>query len=225
MFEVVSSVNIATGAHAGNQSVMDAAVRQATRLGVSVGAHPSYPDREGFGRRVIDIGPDALRVSLLAQIGALEAIARSYGQALHHIKPHGALYHSVATDFESARVMAEVARTYPGVPLVLQAGSPGIGEMNDVPTLAEAFADRGYRADGRLVARDEPGGLLTDPDEAAEQAVEIATRHRALAQGGAWVDVTADTLCMHGDTPGASAIGKAVRSALERQGVQIRSPY
>ena len=225
LIKVVSSANIATGAHAGNPSVMDAAVALASAIGVRVGAHPSYPDRAGFGRRVIEMSPEALRAELLAQVGALDAIARSRGSTVSHIKPHGALYHEVVMDTECARIVAEVAREFEGTMLVVPATAQASFAGEGAPRiLAEAFADRGYRADGGLVSRGEPGDLLTDPQAAATQAVSIARDKRVRAIDGSWLSVRADTICLHGDTPGALEIACAVRAALESAGLRVCSP-
>ncbi len=222
LLECVTSANIATGAHAGNPAVMDAAVTAARRLGVRVGAHPSYPDRAGFGRRVISMSHEALLVELIAQVRALDAIARAHGDRVHHLKPHGALYHQATTDLGCAKVVAAVAGHFPDVALV----APSCASLLDsswveVRTIAEAFADRAYRPDGSLVPRGESGDLLTDPGRAAEQAVSIATSHRVRATDGTWVEMTAETLCLHGDTPGAPSIAAAVRAALESAGVVV----
>jgi UPF0271 protein len=225
LLECVTSANIATGAHAGNPAVMDAAVTAARRLGVRVGAHPSYPDREGFGRRVISMSPDALLVELLAQVRALDTIARAHGDRVHHLKPHGALYHQAITDEDCAKVVAAVAGHFRGVALVAPAGAPLLDSgRGGVRTIAEAFADRGYRPDGSLVPRGETGDLLTDPDQAAEQAIYIATSRRVRATDGTWIEMSAETLCLHGDTPGAPLIAAAVRAALEGAGVAVVAP-
>jgi UPF0271 protein len=225
LLEVVTSANIATGAHAGNPVVMDAAVAHALRLGVRVGAHPSYPDRAGFGRRVTETTPEVLRAELLAQIAALDSIARSHGSRVHHVKPHGALYHQVIADEDCAKLVAGVVESFPGISLVALAGSPLLdADWIGIRMIAEGFADRGYRSDGSLVPRGERGDLLTDPGEAAEQAVSIATSRRARATDGTWVPVIVETLCLHGDTPGAPAIAEAVRAALEGAGVRVEAP-
>jgi UPF0271 protein len=225
LLEVVTSANIATGAHAGNPAVMDAAVTTALRLGVRVGAHPSYPDRAGFGRRVISTSPEVLRSELLAQVGALDCIARRHKSRVHHVKPHGALYHQAATDESVGQVVAEVVAGFADVALVTPAGSRLLGPNRvGVRTIAEAFADRGYRSDGSLVPRGEPGDILTDPAEAAEQAVSIALERRVRATDGTWTDLIAETLCLHGDTPGAPGIALAVRNALESAGVLVEAP-
>jgi 5-oxoprolinase (ATP-hydrolysing) subunit A len=221
----VTSANIAAGAHAGSPAVMDAAVDFAMRSGVRVGAHPSYPDRVGFGRRVIEMSPAALRAELLAQTGALDAIARSHGIRVSHIKPHGALYHRTVADDECAKVVAEVTSVFEGAALVVPAGATfPFAERFGVRTLGEAFADRGYRPDGGLVARGEPGDLHARPEEAADQAVSIARDGRVRAVDGSWVRIEADTICLHGDTPGAAEIGLAVRAALENAGLQVCAP-
>jgi 5-oxoprolinase (ATP-hydrolysing) subunit A len=228
LFGIITSANIATGGHAGNPEVMEAAVACASRLGVSVGAHPSYPDRDGFGRKVVLMEPEALREELTSQIRTLDQIARSHGVQVRHVKPHGALYHRMITDSETARVVAEVTAGFPGAVLVTPAG--GMGELESavelagVRTIAEAFADRGYRADGSLVARGENGDLLTDPSAAAAQAVSIAARHQVTTGDGTVVLIDAETLCIHGDTPGAAEIGSAVRAALVGAGLKIASP-
>jgi 5-oxoprolinase (ATP-hydrolysing) subunit A len=228
LLEIVTSANIATGAHAGNPAVMSAAVRSAADNGVRVGAHPSYPDRAGFGRRAFQMSPEALRAELLAQVGALDAIARDQGQSLLHVKPHGALYHRANSDEDCARLLAEVVGRFDGAALVAPAGSETFSSASSgaagIPILFEAFCDRGYRPDGRLVARGEDGDLVTDPRRAGEQAVSIATRGQVRAVDGSWLNLRADTICLHGDTPGAAQIGIAVREALERAGVVIRAP-
>ena len=183
LLEVVTSANIATGAHAGNPSVMDAAVARALRLGVRVGAHPSYPDRAGFGRRVIRTSPEALRSELLSQIGTLDSVARSRGSRVHHVKPHGALYHQAAADEDCAKLLSGVVQSFPDVALVAPAGASVHGaEWNGVRTIGEAFADRGYRPDGSLVPRGESGDLITDPEQAAAQAVSIAVSRHVSAR-------------------------------------------
>jgi len=225
LFEIVTSVNIATGAHAGNPAVMDAAVARAADLGVRIGGHPSYPDRAGFGRRAVEMQPERLRAELLAQLGALDAIARARRQRMRHVKPHGALYHRMTTDAECARAIADVVRSFPGSVLVVPAGADATAITAaveaGVSTVAEAFADRGYKPDATLVDRRDPGAVLTDPAAAAEQAVSIATRHRVRATDGTWIPLRAQTLCLHGDTPDAPALGRAVRAALEDAGVMV----
>lgn len=204
---------------------MRAAVASALRLGVRVVAHPSYPDRAGFGRRVTRMPPEALRSELLTQIGALDSIARSHGSRVHHVKPHGALYHQAVADEECAKLLSGVVQNFPDVALVAPAGAPvHDAEWIRVRTISEAFADRGYRADGSLVPRGERGDLITDPGQAAEQAVSIATSHRVRTTNGTSVPMTAETLCLHGDTPGAAAIAAAVRAALEGAGVPVVAP-
>jgi UPF0271 protein len=143
---------------------------------------------------------------------------------MRHVKPHGALYHQAVADEQCARVVAEVVGQFPGTALFVPAGSPALEASPKVRLVAEAFCDRGYRPDGSLVPRGEKGDLLTDPEQAAEQAVSIATGHRVRASDDTWVDVHADSLCLHGDTPGAPAIGLAVRAALDKAGVRVAAP-
>jgi UPF0271 protein len=225
LLEIVTSANIATGAHAGNAEVMRAAVDYAATHGIAVGAHPSYRDREGFGRKKVEIASAELYSDLFEQVGALAFIAKARGLSLRHVKPHGALYHQVSADESCARTVDGVVAQFDGAALVVPSGSPLLGySWVRAPLISEAFCDRGYQADGTLVSRGEKGDLLTDPEQAAEQAVSIATRERVLATDDTWVTVSADSLCMHGDTPGASAIGLAVRSALESAGVRVAAP-
>jgi UPF0271 protein len=225
LLEIVTSANIATGAHAGNVEVMKAAVTYAATHGVALGAHPSYRDREGFGRRELQVAASDLRADLLLQVGALASIADAHALRLRHVKPHGALYHQVSADESCARTVEDVVAQLEGTALVVPSGSPLLGyPWVRVRLISEAFCDRGYRSDGTLVSRGEPGDLLTDPEQAAEQAVSIATQGRVVATDDTWVEVRADSLCMHGDTPGAPAIGVAVRSALEHAGVRVAAP-
>lgn len=225
VFAVISSANVATGAHAGNAVVMEAAVRKAGELGICVGAHPSYRDREGFGRRVVEMRADDLRDDLTAQISELDEICRSHGTPLRHVKPHGALYHRAMRDEGTARAVVEALKGFPGVSLVGQAGDVNpFASAAGIHTIGEAFVDRGYRSDGTLVPRGDPGDLLTDPRAAAAQAVSLATRHEVTSTDGGIVHVDAETLCMHGDTPGAAAIGRAVRAGLEQAGISVAAP-
>jgi 5-oxoprolinase (ATP-hydrolysing) subunit A len=228
MFRIITSANIATGGHAGNPEVMEAAVACASRLGVSVGAHPSYPDRDGFGRKVVSIEPEELREELTSQIRTLDEIARSHGLRLRHVKPHGALYHRMLGDPDTALVVAEVTAGLSAAVLVTPAGGIGVLEkavgLAGVRTIAEAFCDRGYRPDGSLVARGEVGDLLTDPSAAAAQAVSIAARHQVEAVDGTVFAIDAQTLCVHGDTPGAADIASAVKAALLGAGLKVESP-
>lgn len=227
LLPLVTSANVACGAHAGDPVVMARTVALARRLGVAVGAHPGYPDRDGFGRRDLPMTAEELRASILAQLGALEAIARAAGVSLTHVKPHGALYNRAARDPELAGIVAAAVRAVsPSLALVGLAGSALLtaGTAEGLPVIAEAFADRVYEADGALRSRRFPDSMHHDPAAAAEQARSIVLDGRVRAHDGTWVPVTAASLCVHGDTPGAPAIAAAVRTALTEAGIRIAAP-
>lgn len=222
---VVTSVNVACGGHAGDAASMERVVRAALARGVAVGAHPSYSDREGFGRRAVPISPAELSESVAAQVEALLAVTRRLGARLSHVKPHGALYNAAAKDAALALSIAEgVARVAPGVVLVGLAGSAmlEVFEKAGFPVAAEAFVDRGYEPDGSLTPRGRPGALKETPEEAAAQAVSIATRAEVVASNGARVPVSARTLCLHSDTPGAAALARELEARLRAAGVALR---
>jgi UPF0271 protein len=226
LLPLVTSANIACGAHAGDPAVMDRTVLLCRQLGVSVGAHPGYPDLAGFGRRDLAIGADELRASLLAQIGALGAICRARGVDLRHVKAHGALYNRAARDPSLAAVIAGAVRSY-SADLVL-VGPPGsalleAGDFAGLPIAAEGFADRAYEADGSLRSRQLPGAVHADPTVAAAQAVAIVRDGRVRASTGEELQLQVDTLCVHGDTPNAADIAAHVRAALDEAGVEVRA--
>jgi 5-oxoprolinase (ATP-hydrolysing) subunit A len=220
----LTSANVACGLHAGDPTVMDATVAQALARGVRVGAHPGYPDRENFGRIRIEMAADAVEKLVLFQIGALEGFVRSRGAKLTHVKPHGALYHAGAESMDIARAIAAGVRRA-GEDLVV-VGQPGSLLLEaaleaGLASAREAFADRRYRADGGLVSRTEPDALLTDPEEASAQAVSLARDGFVLARDGTRVPVQADTICLHGDTPGAPEIARRIRERFRREGIAV----
>lgn len=220
----VTSANVACGMHAGDPSVMDDTVSLALSRGVRVGAHPGYPDREHFGRMAVRLSADAVANLVLYQIAALDGFVRSRGGTLSHVKPHGALYHSGAEFPDVARAIAEGVRRFrPSLVLVGAAGSMLIeaGREAELAVAEEAFADRRYRRDGTLVPRGEARALITDPDEAAEQAVRLARDRMAVAADGEPVAVRADTLCLHGDTPGVEAIARRIHERFRAEGIRI----
>jgi UPF0271 protein len=222
---LVSSVNVACGFHAGDPSSIRETIRLAKRHGVAVGAHPSYPDRAGFGRAPMDRSPNAVRDDVVYQVGALKALCHAEGVALVHVKPHGALYNAAAQDPEIAAAIAEAVRSVdPGLLVVCLAGSPMVRVVRGLGLACaeEAFADRGYTAQGTLMPRGQPGALIDAPAAVAERASRMARERRVVADGGLEISVTADTLCLHGDTPGAAALAAAVRKRLERDGVEVR---
>jgi UPF0271 protein len=220
----VSSANIACGGHAGDAESMAAAVARCAAQGVRLGAHPGYPDRAGFGRRELGLTPAEIGVAVRAQVTSLKAIADDAGVPLIHVKPHGALYHRAAQDAEVAAVLIEVIRDLdPQLALVGLAGSPLLDAARaaGLRVLAEAFADRGYRADGGLQPRGLVGALIEAPDAVAAQALELVREGAVRAVDGQRVAVRADTLCLHGDGAGAAARAAALHRALMAAGVQI----
>jgi UPF0271 protein len=226
IFPLVTSVNVACGAHAGDAETMERSVAAAARLGVALGAHPGYADREGFGRRALDLAPEALTRSLVDQIATLAALARRHGVRVGHVKPHGALYNQAAADAALAGVVAGAVRAAgTELRLVGLAGSAMLdaGRGAGLAVAAEAFADRGYTAGGTLAPRGTPGALVTDPALAAAQALAIARGEPIETVDGAAVTLAADTICLHADTPGAAANAAAVRAALRRAGIEIRA--
>ncbi|MFB8388216.1 LamB/YcsF family protein [Microbacterium sp. NPDC055910] len=227
MFALISSANIACGGHAGDAASLRAAVERSARYGVAVGAHPSYPDRAGFGRTRIAINPGDLADAIARQLDALV----SAGADVRYVKPHGALYHSVSRDpVEAALVVDAVAdlsaRLGRGIPILGLDGEIAFNaEQRGIPFVREAFLDRGYRATGGLVARGAPGDVLHDPAEIADRAVRLAVEGVLVAVDGGLVRPDAASLCVHGDSPGAVAIARRVRAALDAEGVEVRSPW
>lgn len=220
----VTSANVACGVHAGDPTTMDQTVLLALTSGVRVGAHPGYPDRANFGRVFVEMSADEIENLIVFQVGALQGFVRSRGGRVTHVKPHGALYHSAGEFPDVARAIAEgVRRVGDDLVLVGAAGSllVGAGEDAGLAVAEEAFADRRYRPDGTLVPRGEPGALLIDPDEAAEQAVGLARDGVAIAQGRTRIPVRADTICIHGDTPGAVEIAKRIHEVFRNAGIRI----
>ena len=225
LLDVVTSVNVACGGHAGDAASMERVVLAALARGVAVGAHPSYPDREGFGRRTMRISLEEVSATVAAQVAAFLDVARLCGATLAHVKPHGALYNAAAKDEALARAIAEgVARVAPGVVLVGLAGSVMLQGFSEegFPFAGEAFADRGYESDGTLTPRGRPGALKETAEEAAMQAVSIATRREVVVPSGEVVAVDARTICLHSDTPGAVDFARAIAARLREAGVEIR---
>ncbi len=224
MMPYITSANIACGLHAGDPLVMERTVRLAQGHGVGIGAHPGFPDLQGFGRRVMQLTPEEAEAFLLYQIGALAAFAQAAGAELVHVKPHGALYNLAAKDRPLAQAIARaVARFSRRLILVGLANSLLIeaGLEAGLPVAREAFADRAYEADGSLRSRRLPGALLQDPAQAAEQAVRIARDGLVVAYTGEKVPVQAETICLHGDTPTAAQIARTIRDRLETAGIEV----
>lgn len=225
LLALVSSANIACGWHAGDARLMQATVAAALVRGVALGAHPSYPDREHVGRREMQLPPDAVRADLIYQIGALQALVRAQGGRLHHVKPHGALYNQAARDALLAEAIADAVRAVdPGLAVYGLAGGELLraAERAGLRPVAEVFADRGYRADGSLVPRGEPGALVQDVDEAVARTLRMVREGVVQAVGGETVPLRADTVCLHGDGPHALAFARAIHAALAAAGVRVR---
>jgi UPF0271 protein len=226
LLEVVTSANVACGFHAGDPATMERTVRRAVEHGVAVGAQVSYPDLVGFGRRELEVAPADLTADVLYQLGALEAFARAVGGRVRYLKPHGALYNRIARDPVQAAAVVEAIRRYdPALPLLTLPGSAAMraAEEAGIPAVAEGFADRAYTAEGRLVSRREPGAVLHDPGQVATRAVVMATEGRVETVDGGEVAVEVRSLCVHGDTPGAVELAKAVRAALDEAGLPLEA--
>ncbi len=226
LLAVVSSCNVACGGHAGDAPSIAATLREALANDVSVGAHPAYPDREGFGRRSHFMSGDPLRDALRAQLEEFGRIAAEIGTAVKHVKPHGTLYTDAVVDAELADVIAGVVAEMPGKPVLV--GQPGTkleaaANAHGLGFVAEAFVDRAYRHDGQLVPRTEPHAVHGDIRRIQRQAVSLARDGEVQCLDGSTIPVRADTLCIHGDTPGAAEAARAVREALEKEGVEIRA--
>lgn len=222
---LVTSVNVACGFHAGDPVTMRRTVRLARAHGVAVGAHPSYADREGFGRRALEVPPDRVRDEVAYQVGALAALCRAEGARLVHVKPHGALYNAAAQDPALAgAVCLAVREVDPSLVVVCLAGSRMVEVARGLGLACaeEAFADRAYTAAGTLVPRSAPGAVIEDPAKVAERASLIAREGRVTAQDGSVVRLRAGTLCLHGDTPGAERLAAAIRARLAADGVEVR---
>ena len=220
----VTSVNVACGGHAGDEHTMRTTIEQALRAGVAVGAHPGYADRENFGRLELKLPAEAIADSVFEQVRALAEIAAACGARLAHVKPHGALYNQAVRNRELAEAIAEgVARWRKDVVLVGLAGSPMLDVFREAgfAVAAEAFADRRYEPDGTLRSRKFENALIRDPEEAGRQALRIAERRSVIACDGSEVTVNAQTICIHGDTPGAHKIAAAVARTLREAGVTL----
>jgi UPF0271 protein len=220
----VTSANVACGWHGGDPSVMRRTIERAKALGVAVGAHPSYPDLLGFGRRVMQISRQEARDYMLYQIGALRAFAEALGVTLQHVKPHGAIYNVAVKDRELSLGIAEGIADAGG--RLILVGLPGsellqAGQEMGLRVAREAFGDRAYNEDGTLVSRKLPGSLITDPGAVAERVLGF-TRGTMTAITGREIRIQVDTICLHGDTPGAGAIARRVRECLEASGIKPR---
>ncbi len=226
LLQIVSSCNIACGGHAGDAATMAATLRSAITNGVCAGAHPGYPDLAGFGRVSGFLAGNALYESLTEQVTTLADIAADLGAGLTHVKPHGALYNDAVADCELADIVARVTAEAPGAPAFMgMAGTElqAAADRHGLAFISEAFVDRAYEADGTLVSRSEPGAVHSEIAVVTTQATGLAKNGRVTARNGDVIEVQADTLCIHGDTPGAASVARAVRDVLESHGVEIRA--
>jgi 5-oxoprolinase (ATP-hydrolysing) subunit A len=226
MLGIVTSANVACGFHAGDPAGLLRVCRSAAERGVRIGAQVSYRDLAGFGRRFIDVAAEDLIADVVYQIGALQAIARASGSAVCYVKPHGALYNTIVTNRSQAAAIAEAVRLVdPALPVLGMAGSVFFEEAGrrGLRTVAEAFADRAYRPDGQLVSRREPGAVLHDPAAIADRVVAMASSGRVSATDGTEIAVSVESVCVHGDSPGAVQIAAAVRDRLKAAGIDLRA--
>lgn len=222
VIKFVTSANIACGFHAGDPATMRKTVQLAEAHGVGIGAHPGFPDLQGFGRRNLAATPEEVRDDLVYQIGALQAFTRD--KKLQHVKPHGALYNMAVPGGDLARAIGEaVQQVDPSMILVVLAGSRWAeqAEKMGLRVAREAFADRALNADGTLVPRSKPGSVIHDTQQVIERSVRLVTEGTVVAITGEVVPVRADTLCLHGDTPDAVRLASALRAALEQAGVTL----
>lgn len=225
MLGIVSSANVACGFHAGDPAGILQTLKQAVERGVVVGAHVSYPDRVGFGRRNMDVTSAELTADVIYQIGALQGLAQAAGTRVRYVKPHGALYNTIAGDARQAdAVIAGMLAVDPSLVMMGLAGALILDRARaaGLPVVAEAFADRAYTPEGTLVSRREAGAVLHDPDTVAARMLRLATEGVIQAIDGSTLELQADSICIHGDSPGAVAMAQRVREVLVQGGVQIR---
>jgi len=221
----ISSANIACGFHGGDPATIRKTVRLAVDHGVAIGAHPSLPDLQGFGRRVMKISPQEMYDLVVYQAGAVEAFARAAGSRLHHIKCHGALYNMAATDAGLSEAMVRAAKDLGAMLYVLsRSRNYEIAKAAGVAVCGEVFADRGYSDDGTLAPRDQPGGMITDADKSVAQALAMIEQGYVTSLSGKRVPVAADTLCLHGDQPGAARFAQALRKAFAERNITVAAP-
>lgn len=224
MLDVVSSANIACGFHAGDPAGLYRTVKEAVRRGVSIGAHVSYPDRVGFGRRDMDVAVDDLMADVVYQIGALQGLATAAGGRVTYVKPHGALYNRIAGDPKQGRAVIDAMKAVdPNLAMMGLANAPilDLARSAGLRVIAETFADRAYTPGGELVSRREPGAVLHDGAEIADRMVRLVRDGTLQAIDGSTIALPADSICVHGDSPGAVAIAGEIRRRFEAEGIAI----
>ena len=223
----ITSANIACGFHGGDPATIRQTVKLAVDHGVAIGAHPSLPDLMGFGRRVMRISPQDMYDLVIYQAGAVEAFARAAGAKLHHVKCHGALYNMAANDEALSEAMVKAVKDLgSGVILYCLSQSKNfeLAKKAKIPVAGEVFADRGYSDDGTLAPRDKPGGMIEDPQQSVKQALGMVEGGFVTSLSGKRVAVAADTLCLHGDQPGAVSFAKALRKTFAEKGITVEAP-
>lgn len=223
----ITSANIACGFHAGDPSVMARTVLLCREHGVKIGAHPGLPDLQGFGRRELRLPPEEAYNAVLYQLGALEAFLRPHGERLHHVKPHGALYNMAAADMALAEAVARAVRDFsPDLLLYGLAGSHLVraGQSLGLSTVSEVFADRSYRSDGSLTPRQEPEAVIRDEARSIAQVLDMLRSGTVAAADGTRVPLAAETVCIHGDHPGAEGFARRIRQALDQSGIRVQAP-
>jgi UPF0271 protein len=226
MLGIVTSANVACGFHAGDPAGLLSVCTLAAERGVRIGAQVSYRDLAGFGRRFIDVTADDLLADIVYQIGALRGLAEAAGSTVSYVKPHGALYNTIVTNNEQAAAVAEAVRMVDaGLPVLGLAGSAFFDEARrrGLRTVSEAFADRAYRPDGQLVSRREPGAVLDDPAAIAERVSAMVSSGSVIAVDGSRVEVHVESVCVHGDSPGAVQVASAVRDRLQADGIDLKA--
>jgi UPF0271 protein len=225
ILDQVTSANVACGFHAGSRPVMEGTCRSALERGVVIGAHVSYRDREGFGRRPLDVPDSRLLADIVEQCTILSEVLEPLGGTVAYVKPHGALYHRMGIDPQVASVVMAGLRAT-GIPVLLaQAGTVivELAQRSGVGVAREGFADRAYQSDGTLVPRSQEDSVIDDPDEVARRGLSLVANGGIETVDGSWLSVQCDSLCVHGDTPGAAAAAASTRATLESAGVTIES--
>jgi 5-oxoprolinase (ATP-hydrolysing) subunit A len=227
LLTLVTSANIACGFHAGNAETMRKSIETARGCEVAVGAHPSLFDRENFGRKELPVKPDEILEAVVYQLGIFQAIAEAAGARPNHVKPHGALYNMAVRDVELADAIGRAIAKVDAKLILFAPQNSALsrtGEKNGLQIAHEVFADRNYLSNGSLVPRSRPDALLHDPAEAAARVVRMLGESKVRSVDGVDVDVRAETICLHGDTPGAVDFARVLRSRLEKEGVEICAP-
>ena len=225
LMKSITSANIAAGFHAGDPSVLRDTIRMARAHGVAVGAHPGFPDLVGFGRRELNVSAREAEDLVLYQVAAVAGVASAEGMRIQHVKPHGALFNMAVRNAELAAAIARAVAAFD--PMLLLFGLPGseilkAGRSEGLRVAAEVFADRAYEPDGSLASRRKPGSVIHDAEMVVERAVRMVKDHTVVAIDGSVVPLQADTICVHGDTPGSDDLAASIRAGLERAGITVK---